>query len=359
MLTQDLYVFDSNNVELIPNSTAESLTVFAGRNRIKPSLYFGQPILEVCEQYKLTTDEERFRWFDLFQKAYAFYWSEPAGRMSYFEPAGSERRSTTINEIINSIVFPINSFAPSNNLFNIRLRIPAVELYRIATALPLIDSAMEFTTTLPLNFDIHFIQFHAEDLPLHSYELLDILRRVKNGYVWLSYSEAQYIDARIDPVQFAYTPTKNNLGLISNRANISDWEKLSHSIDSAHLARLSGFIDVLGRKPSNFALRVAGEIRAIYAERFDSIFNILPVETPFCHSLSGIYFNIPNNLLIPVLREAYKARLLPSFINEYQSMPWERGSDIFDALFECYLKGNISTLNDWNTRALSKGGICV
>lgn len=359
MLKQDIFVFETGHVEVLPLSPTDTLHRYAGLSRYKPVNYFGIPVTELCRQFNLLTDESRHRWYSLFRAAYGYYWPESPGRFNFFDNGAVTRTSNTFKELIQSVVFDPQDgrlpLAPNN----ITLRIPAIELYRIATTIPLIEEKMILAPTHPGSVDIHFVQCDVEDFDQDDIALFDIHSRAINGNIWLSVYEAQNIGARIQPLQYAYTNTHFNHTSLSKRVVIADWELLSHSVNSAHLARLSGLIDIVACKPSNYGARVAGAIRALYADRFKQIIRLLPFGTDITHSLDGISFSLPPQFVLPVLREAYKSRLLPSMLSDRQSIPWDRTADIFDALFECNVKGNIETLNDWNNKALSKGAIRV
>lgn len=359
MNSEITWLGECSSLAICNKSPQEILLAYAGLARFKPVNYFGAKFTSICDLYRLDTDQEKATWYKNFLLAYSNYWEERPGRMSFYEAPRSKRRSKQAAALIESLLPPAISEESYNKGISLRFVIPAVELYRRATCLPISDGLLNFSAVAHEGSAIHFMQVDIAEIPESLWRQYDVANRHIDGLVWLSNHETKALQddgINLSPLMFAFTKG-NNAASIPARATVANWEELSHSVEAAHIARLAGVIDINARQPNNFGLIVAGAIRAIKAMRFKAVFDALPLDIPVRHTITGIEITLDNAYLSPVIEAAYKAKVLPVVSVQKVKMKWEREPTAFDALFERYLSGDVTDLNNWNLKALIKGGL--
>ncbi|UUA75190.1 hypothetical protein [Cellvibrio sp. QJXJ] len=344
---------------VICNLTAyQVLQTYPGMTRFKPHTYFGREFERIEQFHQLDSAISRNAWYTNFSKVYSHYWSEKPGRFNYYESHTTNRKSKLSSAIIESTIPASYSLClDDGDGVLVGLKVPAVELFRRAACLPLIDSPLFVSPASPSGASIHFYQIDIHDISYDALRVYGLLEREKEGAVWLSSFEMTGLGLSAIPRNVAFTKTVYPKPPIPVRVDIADWEYLSHSVEDAHIARLAGVIDLFGRKPNQFGLLVAGAINAILSMRFKEIVSALPFDVKVTRNMNEIFFVIGRQHVNRILQLAYRVRVLPCIPVEMVGMPWNRESTAFDALFESYLKGRISELNNWNLMALKRGGI--
>lgn len=340
-------------------SPIDTCTIYAGLTQYKPSCYFGIDFSEIIERHSLKEHSDYCDWFRGFEAAYSHYWKEPLGRMMAFDAPAVNRRSLNFHRMMDSIIPPSAHSETRGYGVDVGFYIPSVELYRRCTMLPIYEGGLSVSKPSRANKQAYYKLADVKNIPPELHGLLGVPNRQRGGFIWLSTFECQVLDLTIDSELFLWSHQSEICFSPKAPIILSTYEELSHSIDSAHLARLSALIGVGHRQPNNAGIFAMAALRALRAHRFKDLLTRIPRGTHIRHTLDGIRFRIDNAYLHQVFEAAYTSKLLPLFKCSDVDMNWNRDQSAFDVIFEARLNGRFNELNSWNTKAMLRGGINV
>lgn len=358
MLNHDLVSLVENKISISSLKPEEVRRYFPGIKSVKPITFFGEPFPTLVERFKLNSTTAISSWFDRVFHAYHYYWHEPMGRMHYFEDDTKPIKGDRAAGIVDSIAFSRGVSQSSNDLIQLSFEISPVEVFRRVINMPQVIGNLEFSNCLPDNCLAHFYLIDHSMIPYTFFNSLDIHKRSTSAGVWLSRFETQLLNVSYQHCNLiAFTRGGESMAVLSKRFVLSSWEELSQSISIAHLARLTGVINYWNSKPSLNGLIVCGAIRAILAERFQSLFDCLPPDCQFEFGVTSLTINVDSAYLDSVLKAAYESKVMPTRAVPGALMSWPREKNMFDAMFEMNLHGKAAELHKWDEKAMIKGGI--
>lgn len=349
--------FDIGEIVITNHTPIDTCMIYAGLNKFKPACYFGIDFGEIIKRYNLKHELDYSAWYKNFAAAYSHYWEDPLGRMMAYDSPAVNRRSPNFDRMMDSIIPSSLPRQIIGNGVEVGFYLPSVELFRRSTKLPLYEGGLSVGKPRRINNQTYFQLVDIHNIPTKFHRLLDITKRQRGGFVWLSTFECDAISLKVDSELFLWTyQTQFDFSPVEP-FTIASYEELSHSINCAHLARLSAMIGIAHRQPNNAGVFTNAAIRAVRAHRFHKLFSVIPDDCRITHTVDGIIFRLDNAYLDQVFEVAYKSNLLPIIPCDIVGMNWHREQTAFDVIFEARLKGKFKELDIWNNKAMAKGGI--